>query len=181
MKEEWRDIPEYKGLYQVSNMGQVKSLRNNELILKPITVRKGYLSVNLYKAGKQKLSRLHRLVAVAFIPNPENKLEVNHKDGNKKNNCFTNLEWVTPSENQKHSFNTLHRKNSMWRGGIDIYTKDGKFIIRVDDTKTAVEWVKKNSNSRYKIVKQSINDACRGKCLFAYGYIFRYSQDKITS
>lgn len=100
MNEEWRDIKGYEGLYQVSNLGRVKSLRdkNNkkrELILKPKIMRNGYLKVDLCKNGKQKTFTVHRLVATVFISNPKNFPTVNHKDENKLNNNVSNLEWCT--------------------------------------------------------------------------------------
>ncbi|MDR2774792.1 MAG: hypothetical protein LBC19_08635 [Tannerella sp.] len=78
--EEWRDIPGYEGLYQVSNTGRVKSLRNN-IILKPGTQTNGYQFVILSVNGAKKQKMIHRIVAETFIPNPENKREINHKDG----------------------------------------------------------------------------------------------------
>lgn len=103
MNEEWRDIDGYEDLYQVSNMGRVLSLKfnhteNNPKILKPIELL-GYLVVNLYKDGKMKSFKIHRLVAKAFIPNPDNLPEVNHKDENKFNNVVDNLEWCTTKYN----------------------------------------------------------------------------------
>ena len=100
MNEEWRDIGGYEGLYQVSNLGRVRSLRdkNNkkrELILKPKIMRNGYLKVDLCKNGKQKTFTVHRLVATVFISNPKNFPVVNHKDENKLNNNVSNLEWCT--------------------------------------------------------------------------------------
>lgn len=104
-EEEWRDIPNYKGLYQVSNMGNVRSMNYNhtgkERILKPRTKKSGYLFVALCKDSKVKQYYLHRLVAQAFVPNddPENKTEVNHIDESVNNNKASNLNWMTPKEN----------------------------------------------------------------------------------
>ncbi len=88
MEEEWRDIKEYEGRYQISNYGRVKSLKfnktNKKKILNLIVNKYGYIYVGLIKKGKRKNFYIHRLVAEAFIPNPENKPEVNHKDGNKR-------------------------------------------------------------------------------------------------
>lgn len=104
-KEEWKDIPGYENTYQVSNLGRVRSLKyrktNKTKILKISFFRTGYARVNLQK-DKQSVSKLvHRLVAEAFIPNPDNKPEVNHINGDKSDNNIKNLEWMTSSENVK--------------------------------------------------------------------------------
>lgn len=113
MKEIWKDIQGYEGLYQVSNLGNVMSWINNRqhkrkqgLMLKPRVSKHGYYYVNIYKNGERKTIKNHRLVAETFIPNLESKPEVNHKDGNKLNNCVDNLEWVTSQENIIHGINT---------------------------------------------------------------------------
>ena len=106
-EEKWRDIKEYEGLYQISNYGNVKSLSYRRMgICKELAKIKnsnGYISASLFKKGKGKQYRIHRLVAIAFIDNSINKPQVNHKDGNKQNNSVNNLEWATKSENEKHS------------------------------------------------------------------------------
>ena len=92
----WKDIKGYEGLYEVSNTGYIKSLQFKKPFIKKFNKNhQGYLSVSLYKDNENKLVKVHRVVAEAFIPNPENKPQVNHKDGNKANNCVENLEWVT--------------------------------------------------------------------------------------
>ena len=100
MNEEWRDIEGYEGLYQVSNLGRVRSLncRGHKGCIGILTPRldgKGYEMVALYKEGKARNTKVHRLVAQAFIPNPNNYPQVNHKDENKINNNVSNLEWCT--------------------------------------------------------------------------------------
>lgn len=122
MLEIWKPIKNYEGLYEVSNLGKVKSLskrkgfiETTDIVLKPRNI-KGYLSVHLSKKGITKNLLIHRLVALAFIPNPEDKPEVNHIDGNKKNNCVSNLEWVTKSENDLHAYKLgLRRSPMFWK------------------------------------------------------------------
>lgn len=112
MQEEWKDVKGYEGIYMVSTLGRVKSLerrevtkagwsrRRNSFILKGSHGQGRYTSVQLGN-GNGRLT--HRLVAEAFIPNPENKPEVNHKNKDNKDNCVSNLEWCTRSENMLHS------------------------------------------------------------------------------
>lgn len=121
MEEVWKDVKGYEGYYQVSNLGNIKSLERiiensgtrtgyykiKERILKPRENknRNGYYELSLRKDGKEKRFKVHRLVACAFIENPYNKPEVNHIDGNKSNNCVSNLEWTTSKENKEHAWN----------------------------------------------------------------------------
>lgn len=106
MEEKWRDIAGYEGLYQISNLGRVKSLnyaRQHKSSIKSLQVKSnGYVKVDLKHNGKLSSMNVHRLVAKAFIPNPGNKSDVNHIDGNKENNRLDNLEWATRSENMYH-------------------------------------------------------------------------------
>jgi hypothetical protein len=116
MKEIWKDIEEYEGLYQVSNLGRVKSIEKRfsscgkpkkiarEKILKERETEKGYVSVMLCRSCNKKQYRIHRLVAQAFIKNTGNKPFINHLDGNRKNNNSDNIEWVTHKENMQYSF-----------------------------------------------------------------------------
>lgn len=113
MKEEWKDIIGYEGLYKVSNLGRIKSLKREvkrktgnyiakEKILKQMKLKNGYLRVGLYKDKVYKVYFVHRIVALAFLKNPNNHPEVNHIDENKENNMVKNLEWVTREDNVKH-------------------------------------------------------------------------------
>lgn len=114
--ETWKPIAGYEGYYEVSNKGRVRSLgrikrngrRANPRMLNPKKQHNGYLNVHLFDAdGACKSFKIHRLVAAAFLSNPEGKAQVNHKDGNKANNFVENLEWMTASENQEHAHKTL--------------------------------------------------------------------------
>ena len=115
MEEDWRDIKGYEGYYQVSNHGRVKSISRlvnsfpnkrtvPERILKQQVLRSGYMSVGLWKDFHFFRLSVHRLVALAFIPNPYNLPQVNHRDGIKTNNNANNLEWCSRSENMKHAY-----------------------------------------------------------------------------
>ena len=101
MKETWKDINNYEGYYQISNLGRVRNIKYNRFLTNHLN-HKGYNRTCLCKNSKQKVMRIHRLVAEAFIPNPESKQEVNHKDFDKTNNKVSNLEWVTGKENIRH-------------------------------------------------------------------------------
>lgn len=133
MIEQWLPISGFEGLYEVSNTGLVRSPRG---VRKPITNSFGYLQLGLYKHGKGYTKRVNRLVAEAFIPNPDNKREVNHIDGNKLNNNVDNLEWVSSSENKIHaqrlglsSKPPLHKGESTWNSKL---TKQEVLEIRRD-------------------------------------------------
>ena len=123
----WKDIPGYEGLYQASDMGEIKSIRrwvNNgqpsgryveEKILKPVLSGRGYEQVMLRKNGKSVHQYVHRLVALTFLANPSNKKAINHKDGNKRNNSVNNLEFVSYSENNYHAYaNGLKGKGELF-------------------------------------------------------------------
>lgn len=114
MEEIWKDIKDYVGLYQVSNLGRVKSLKRRvkkwngyrmigEKILKSKLDKNGYCLITLCKNNIDKTFKMHRLVAQSFIPNPQNKPEINHKNNQKQKNYVKNLEWVTSKENKQHS------------------------------------------------------------------------------
>lgn len=126
MEEEiWKDIKGYEGLYQASNFGRIKRLEallpdkngnkhySPEKILKPWKHKSGYQLIGLNKYGCRKAKLIHRIIAEAFIENPHDKPQINHKDGDKTNNCVSNLEWVTNSENQRHKIYTLGKKTPL--------------------------------------------------------------------
>lgn len=111
MIEEWRDIDGYDGKYQVSNFGQVRSFKYKTPRILRAGLMQGYLGVQLCKNGTIKTCKVHRLAAQAFIPNPDNKPQVNHIDGDKTNNRVDNLEWCTGAENATHALVTGLQKS----------------------------------------------------------------------
>lgn len=108
MTEEWKDIEGFDGFYKISNFGRVKSVggssKRKEKIRSLSLTRDGYEKVRLVHNGKDRTMRVHRLVAEAFIPNPDGKDTVNHIDGNKQNNVVSNLEWANRSEQMFHAY-----------------------------------------------------------------------------
>lgn len=166
MEEIWRDIEGYEGKYKVSNTGQVWSKRSNKTLI-PVTETRGYLRVTLCKNGKCRAFRIHRLVAVAFINNPENKKQVNHIDECKTNNSTTNLEWCTNKEN-----NSYGTKSERWRQTISTSDKwkQGR-IIRDEKCVKPVIGVNISDGSvlYFKSLKQTdeygFNKTCVSKCI----------------
>ncbi len=178
MKEIWKDIKGYEGLYQISNLGRIKSLPKingykfqKELIRKNELGTNGYLIIVLNKNSKHHSYSIHRLVAQAFIPNPKDKPQVNHKDGNKLNNNVENLEWTTRSENQKHAYKLgllkpypLMPIKRMKK--VNQYTLQGKLITNFNSIKEA----SKTTN----ISITSISQCCNNKQKTAGKYIWKF-------
>ena len=189
--EIWKDIEGYEG-YQVSNLGRVRSLDRidsnnhplNGAILKPYISNSGYLLVGLYKQQKRDRKLLHRLVAEAFIPNPENKPEIDHINTIKTDNTVflnedgsvnyekTNLRWVTRSENNNNPLTLLKTGESKKGKKYHIrpvlqYDKDGNFI-REWDTITEAE--------RTLNIAHKIWNVCQGKRKTCGGYIWKYKR-----
>lgn len=158
-------------LYEVSKNGEVR--RNNH-IKTPILGKRGYYSVDLYSNGKRIKRRISRLVATAFIPNPDNLPDVNHKDGNKLNNNVSNLEWVTKSENMKHEFKNGLAKPSYGMTGkknpnAGRKGKPFKIIETGEIYSTLRECeIKTGCNNRH------INDCLKGRQKSHKGYHFEY-------
>ena len=104
--DHFEDIIGYEGCYQINRLGQVKRIASGR-ILKPILYSKGYLFVSLSKDGIEKTHLVHRLIGIQFIPNPENKLEIDHIDRNKNNNSLENLRWATRKEQNNNRSNNV--------------------------------------------------------------------------
>ncbi|MEY3419854.1 MAG: hypothetical protein RIR48_134 [Bacteroidota bacterium] len=142
--EVWKDVIGYEGYYQVSNLGRIKSLERKriglkdqkiriykELILKQKLNIHGYFEVCLYLKNSSKYHKSHRIICQAFLPNPENKPQVNHKNGVKTDNRLENLEWATSSENTKHSFDNGFQKPSLGeKNGHSILNEKDVLMIR---------------------------------------------------
>ena len=118
MKERYKDVLEYEfpGCYQISNLGNVKLLRRGRRIVKGYVGGDGYLYIGGHYKGHIRNLKIHRLVALAFKKNPNNYPDINHKDGNKLNNCSNNLEWCTKSQNMKHAVRTNLLTNCTQKG-----------------------------------------------------------------
>lgn len=172
MVEIWKDIEGYEGLYQVSNLGRVKSLeryRKNhnklqkieEKIKKTRQDKQGYLLVDLYKNNKIKTVRVHRLVAKAFIENIDNKETVNHIDGNKHNNRIDNLEWCTFKEQNKHLYlNELKPKESIDKAIKAMNKVNSKKVMCLN---TGEIYISASEAGRVKNIHgSSIMACCRG-------------------
>ncbi len=169
-KEIWKDIKDYEGLYQISNMGRVRSLERQtshghkliERILTPVNDKDGYLGIRISKDGTAKGFKIHRLVANAFIPNLENKPTVNHIDGNKKNNAVCNLEWATHSENARHAYNTgLQPLKSM--KGLQKLTIEQAEIIRTKYTPGSKKYGARALGRKYGVSSTTIRQVLKGK------------------
>ena len=172
-EEVWRDVKGYEGLYQVSNMGRVKSLGRKdrfgrvikERILEPAVTHNGYLRVGLHVDGKRKMLRVHRLVCEAFHENPDNKSEVNHVNENKTDNRACNLEWSTRTENCNHGSRNERVAKALSKP-IGQFSLDGKLI--------------KGWRSAWEARRQTgfgqgyVGAGARGKFKQAEGYIWKY-------
>lgn len=168
-QEEWKPIPNYDGLYYVSNLGHILSCHNNrwgrDSKRNILWGWKGrhYLTTILCKGGtERKTYYIHRLVAEAFIPNPNNLPEVNHKDGNKLNNSVDNLEWCTHLENMKHAENNkLATFNAAKIICVDTCEEFGSIAeasIKTGISRTAINnccrgWSKSAGKKRWKYVE----------------------------
>ena len=179
MQEIWKDVKGYEDKYQVSNLGRVKSKERyfnnnggyqkvNEKILSQHKQYgkedNEYRVVNFSIKHKTINKYVHRLVAQAFLDDYDEKLEVNHKDGNKTNNNINNLEMMTRSENKLHAYRVLKRKTN------------GKAILQYDLNNNFIkEYESACSASREtNICRSAINDCCRGRCKTAGGYIWKF-------
>jgi len=184
--EIWKDVKGFEGIYQISNKGRLKSFKGDPSgrILSNKNSKGDYLSVILCYGSKRRSTRIHRLVAEAFVPNPYNKPEVNHKDGNKQNNCAENLEWVSRLENARHA---IARNPNIVKGmvkynrfirprAIRQYTLDGKFIAEYPNS---IEAAKATGVCHRNILQVAAKDEYKpGKTRKqAGGYIWKFKDE----
>lgn len=167
MIEVWKDIPDYEGLYQVSNLGRIKSLYNYRKynILTP-RIKRGYYTIGLRKNGIRKWHQVHRLVASSFISNDNNLPQVNHKDENKLNNNVDNLEWCTVSYNNCYGTRREKVKNKTSKP-VYQYDLKGNLIKKHNSLTNATKSMGLKSNS-------SISLCCSGKYETSCGYKWSY-------
>ena len=179
--ELWKDIPGYEGIYQVSNLGRVRSLERvvqsgrgfgNHIIpgqiLKPEKSKPGYLFVILSKKHSRKMYLVHRLVAQAFVPNPHNYQQVNHIDEMKASNNAANLEWCDCKFNINWGTG-IERCAKARAKSVHQFTLGGDFVA---------EYWSANEAARQTGYDQSnISACCRGKLKQAYGYIWKYKKE----
>lgn len=174
MEEIWKDIKEHECLYCVSSFGRLK--RNSGIIIRKtgskVFIKGGFLKSRINYLGyvlfhlkiknKSYVKSIHRLVAQAFIPNPENKPQVNHKDGNKQNNCVDNLEWVTSKENIKHSWE--NKLNWSYKGEDHKNSKlSEENVLNIRSEYKPFVCTHQMLATKYKISKHTVRDIIRRK------------------
>ena len=182
MVEVWKDIEGYEGKYQISNLGNVKSLNYNgrkgvEKNLVPKVNNYGRLWVELFMNGKKKQFLIHRLVAMAFIPNPNNLPQINHIDENPKNNVVDNLEWCTGEYNVKY-FYERHPGHAKNRKSSEKYNRRlNKPVNQIDENGNVVKcWEDSRTITRETGKNQwSIIQCCKGERHTAYGFRWQYA------
>lgn len=166
-KEQWAWITGYEDRYMVSTLGQIKSFVVDKVdgkLMKLINDKNGYKKINLYKNGKKTTFQVHRLVAIAFIPNPENKPQVNHIDEDKTNNNVSNLEWVTAKENTNHGTRNVRSGESISKAVRNITTG----VVYKSQTAAAAE---------LGLIQGSISRCCSGRRKTTGDFEWEYVQE----
>jgi hypothetical protein len=184
LKEIWKPIIDFED-YQISNLGNIHNVTSNKR-LKPYIDSPGYMNISLCKNKKRFKCKIHRLIAIAFIPNPENKPTIHHKDKNKLNNSIENLEWATMSEqNMKinKQVKSIHFMNASSKSmhQIDIVTNN--IIQTFDSIKNAAKWIFENKLSKYQefnrltcsIISSKICSVAKNSNKEAFGFYWKYN------
>ena len=183
IKEKWKTIKGYDSLYAVSTLGNIRSMEKTSIngnllkpkMMKPARQSNGYISLVLHNNGFRKTHTVHRLVAVAFLKNPNNLKTVNHKNGKRDDNSVDNLEWMSQSDNCKHGF----EKNGHVGSWTDKFGKDhhrSKVVIQMDlDSNEVARFYGTMEVERETgINNRGVADACRGKNKTAGGFKWKY-------
>lgn len=192
--EIWKDIQGYEGLYQVSSLGRIKSLNRykqakndsissfKERIKKLQLSYKGYLMVTLSRNKERKTFFVHRLVALAFLPNTENKPHIDHIDTNKQNNNVNNLRWVTPAENNNNSLTKEKLKNFRDKMKSGDYSRS-KIVLQYSLSGDFIkEWT--NITTIHKEMNYNpscISECCNNKQKTAYGFLWKFKDKTIKT
>lgn len=181
MKEIWKDVVDYEGLYQVSNLGRVKALPkrgHKSCIMKPSLKKDGYVRIHLSKNAISKTLYVHRIVAEAFLPRHNNECEVNHINGVKTDNFVDNLEWVTKSENQLHAIKMGLRSPSPMTGRKGKLSPNSRAILQYDLKGNFVrEWESISAAANSLGCKPSLICACLSpniRTKTSQGFIWKY-------
>ncbi len=169
MVEKWKNIDGYENEYQISNFGRIRSFKKhngtNQRIMKSIKMKNGYYNITLCKNGNKKREYIHRLVAKAFIPNPNNYPFVNHKDENPSNNYVNNLEWCTQKYNM--NYGSLIKKHKRESKSILQYDLNNNFIKKWESIS--------NAEKDLKITHCNIIACLKGRRKNAGGFIWKYA------
>jgi hypothetical protein len=178
--EIWKDVVGYEGLYQVSNLGRLKSppkKGHKGCIMKPSIKKDGYVRIQLIKCSKYKTLYVHRIVAEAFLQHDSERNEVNHIDGNKSNNKLENLEWVTSKQNIEHSIKTGLRKSSGMKGRFGKLSPKSKSILQLSACgKVIRKWDSISDAAReLRCSPQSICSVLSGRKKSCKGYLWEYA------
>lgn len=181
--EKWKDIVGYEGIYEVSNKGRVRRLFKGtkgtlDRIVKGQTSPHGYHRVQLTFNGKIKYLFAHRLAALSFIDNPENKPFVNHIDGNKLNNNIENLEWVTGKENNIHAIKMGLSTPSVKRAGKKAHKLNKRKINQYDLSGNYIKTYSSITEAKKKTGISGINQNLGGRNKSAGGFIFKYAEPR---
>lgn len=187
MKEIWKDVRGYEGIYQISNKGNVRSLDKfqdfplftkgnscgNKTVITPVfrkgklmqltEAKTGYFCVGLFKDKKNKWTLVHRLVADAFLNHDEKKKHVNHKDSNRKNNVVSNLEWCTPQENVKHAWKKGGLKNMPQKTFVSNAKLTDKQIAEIKNIKMSTKIANEKIANMYGVTRRSVDRLIKGE------------------
>lgn len=164
MKQEveiWKDIKGYEGKYQISNLGRLKNIKSNRLYISKTYGNKIYVNISLTSNGVTKTFLWHRVVAIAFIPNPQNKPCINHIDNNPANNGVENLEWVTHKENTAHAVKQNRMKPCIGETNATTNLKNVQ-VVRIKKLLSAKKLTHQKIADRFSVSREVITCINRG-------------------